>query len=325
MGILDPETSTPETSDELNTASTVTRQSDEGLGAASSASRQTAQDLNSAASASRQAAQGLGAVTSVSSATAQGLSGATSFTKVSSSIGANTPKILFDNFLLESSATDTPTITRDTYNLTTWDTDKSLTYTLPALTGIDTVALAFHNLEGATVTIRRRTTAGTGSYVTIDSRVIPNNGPIMFNFTQVNVRDLNILINGSPTDSFLGYVSAGRSLVSERPVFNGVTPFQFSDETTYYTPRSASGRILSRSIVRQQSAFDLPIRNLSKAWVFSNVPGLKVKAKTDPVFIAWNYQDFQDDIIFGMIDNNIAPVFNGVRDLMDMELSISGL
>lgn len=181
---------------------------------------------------------------------------------------------------------------------------------------IDTICIGAHNLSDVTGTVRFETsTTDAGAFTLRDERTITTNAAIMWHTeTPIAIKRIRITAVNATGLFKVGYISAGVALQMQRPFFNGHQPYTDSDVTEYYAKRTESGERIGRDIRRKGFETSYEWQNLDDVWYRQYIPDFKEAVKTKPVFIAWNYMEYRDDVAFGDITDDISSSMqNGTR------------
>lgn len=186
---------------------------------------------------------------------------------------------------------------------------------LPVAESMDTICIGAHNLGaiGATVSLTYSTDGVAFQDWEPDFQPA-NAAPLMrHKSTPVTVKAIQVSISsGAAATGFIGYISAGTALQMQRPFFNGHVPITDADVTTYYYKKTESGNVIGQAVRDQGFETSYEWQNLNDGWYRQYFAPLKQVAKTAPLFIGWNLEEYPDDIGFGVIQDDIqAPIQNG--------------
>lgn len=237
----------------------------------------------------------------------------------------NHARILFDNKLVVNegySATNGGSSAINALKPNTWERweftgASTLTVQFTFNRQIDTICIGGHNLGSKlrSISVEYSTTTSGEDFVEFAPSKNPTtDAAIMFhNVSAPFMRRVRVIVAGGG-DVYVAYISGGLALQMQRPFFNGHQPYTDSDVTEYYSNRTESGEIIGRQIRRKGYETSYEWQNIDDAWYRENIPIFKERAKTGPMFIAWNLLEYPNDVAFGETTGDISTSMqNGTR------------
>lgn len=186
---------------------------------------------------------------------------------------------------------------------------------------VDYAAVAGHTLSGCTVRFERWNGA---AWIAISpDTAITDNGPIFLIFTPVAAQRLrlNVLSGTAPE---VAVIKFGRALQLEQPIFGGHTPIDFGRQTVLRSNKSETGEYLGRTKQRTLLSTSFSWSHLSTAWMEANWVTLQKATESEPFWIVWRPSDRQQ-VGYCQTDSVPIPQNMGIRDFMEVELSVRGL
>lgn len=194
---------------------------------------------------------------------------------------------------------------------------------------VDTVFIAAHNLgtTGSTVIIQTASTLG-GAFTTRATIVPTDNSTIavMINNagTPYSVRELRVQVTGASPDAQIGIIRAGAALQMQQAVFGGVKPIGLSRMVATRHSNSETGQWLGRTIQRQASATQMDWTHLTAAWYRSDFQPFALSLPQTPFGLIQNPSRMPESVAWCWTDETPAPSNMGVKDYMQVSLSIIG-
>lgn len=190
---------------------------------------------------------------------------------------------------------------------------------LGAQQDINYFAIGAHNIQGD-VTLQSST--DNSAWETVTGATATNHNAIMFVFGQVTARYWRLRLAAAAE---VGVIYIGKVLEMPVQMYGGHTPGTLARQTNIRTNESIKGQFLGRSIVRQGFATSYSWRHMRAIWYRENFDPFVEHATKYPFFIAWNYNTFADEVLYGWTKDDIAPVNMGVRDLMSVSFSVEAV
>lgn len=187
----------------------------------------------------------------------------------------------------------------------------------------DYCVIGAHNMgtKGNTVTVERWT--GSAWAAMSPATAVTSDMPMLFIFTPTAAQRWRINISGGSVPE-IGIVKFGTALQMERPLYGGHSPIELARAPEMRATLSESGEFLGRSRKRAQHVGSFSWEHLTSAWVRANWPAFQKAIETEPFFIAWRPADF-GDVALCQTDETPVPQNMGVRDLMQVDLSVKAL
>jgi hypothetical protein len=213
------------------------------------------------------------------------------------------------------------------YTAQKWTVDAGTwTLTTAADAQVDTVVIAGHNLAGKLVTLL--TSDDTSSaLVSRDSFTPTDNSTIFVMFNNAGfpytVRRVAVTVAG--TDNAVAIIRAGVSLQMERPFYAGHTPATKARVTEGEQSFSETGQWLGRTVKRLALTPEYSWRHLSKPWYDTNFEPFAQTLPAKPFAIAGNPAKMPDDVAWAWTNQDARPVTMGIRNLVEVSLSVTGL
>jgi hypothetical protein len=235
----------------------------------------------------------------------------------------------YNNLLVSASGNGALALTPNTYERwTSASGTVSDKFQLSAVTSIDFVGIAAHNLSSAGVTSITISTAATigGALTTVETITPTSNSAIMRTYDPAltSVAEIQIEITGG-TDREIGVVSAGQALRMQRPIYGGHNPIDLSAKTEYQSVQSDTGQFLGRTITNQGTETQYQWRHLEPDWYRDNFQPFVENAKTTPFFIKWRPDLYPDAVVYGHTTTDIRPQnMGGGHGLMSVNMTVRG-
>lgn len=186
----------------------------------------------------------------------------------------------------------------------------------------DYLGIAAHTL-GAGATVSLEYSSDDVSWTSIMSYAPPTDAPLMFLFEEVTARYWRINVTGAV--SSVGVVYIGKVLEMQRACFSGLSPINFSRNTSIRPVRSEGGQWLGRSVIREGSSMSVAYRHLDYDWYKDNFDPFVEQARTYPFFFAWRPDGYPETVGYVWTASDIAPSTMGIRDLLSVSFEMQGL
>jgi hypothetical protein len=193
-----------------------------------------------------------------------------------------------------------------------------------ASVGVNYIGIAAHTLGSMGCTVAIQSSPDNSTWTTIDSVTPTDDSPIMFLFASVTARYFRLSITNGSIPS-VGVVFVGTVLEMLRPCYAGLTPISLSRDSVIRPNRSEGGQWLGRSVIRSGSSMSASYNNLDNNWVRTTFKDFIDDAVLYPFFFAWRPDNYPEDVGYVWVSTDIKPSNTGVRDLMQVSLSMSGL
>ena len=217
-------------------------------------------------------------------------------------------------------------------NTTTYDAwmptitlDARLTANFATAKTCDYCCIAAHTLGSENAVVEIRANNGSGTYVKVmDQFTVTNDEPIFCIFDPYTSTDFRVKIVSSDNPVKIGVVKFGEALVFDRPAFAGIANPYWARNTERRANLSETGEILGWTVQRKTIPFEFTVKNLKHSW-FKAKAWRKTKNSfdKDPIFLSWRPETY-GSVVYGVVTNDAAPVYNGTRNLADVTLQIQG-
>jgi len=192
------------------------------------------------------------------------------------------------------------------------DSNESVTATFPQQI-VNYIGIAAHNLRGANVSVEVNGQA-LATFTPTGSQAI------MVLFEARTATSIKLTVDGVTPE--IGVLYAGEVLVMERPFFSGHSPVRLSRTTVTRPRKSESGEYLSMTRRRRGFETSASWQHLPDAWYRENFDPFVEHATTLPFFFAWNPDEHPDDVVYAWTSDEIRPSYMGIRDLMEVSMSM---
>jgi hypothetical protein len=135
-------------------------------------------------------------------------------------------------------------------------------------------------------------------------------GATVLLFPVVRARYLKLTIDAV---GLIGVVHAGSILSMERHVTGDHQPLNLSRQTELTTTISRGGHFLDDTIRRMGFKAPIAFQSLTPSWWRASFDPFVKAARQYPYFIAWNPNDWPEDVAYGWHEDDIAPRYmNGI-------------
>ncbi len=203
------------------------------------------------------------------------------------------------------------------------DSDPTVTIDLGANQDINYVAIGAHTLHSSSATeVIVESSIDANDWDLVEAVNTSSNNALMFVFKPITARYWRIRLGAA---SEIGSIYIGEVLQMPVQMYGGHTPGTLARQTVVNNNESVAGQFLGRSIVRQGYATDYTWKRMPALWYRINFDPFVEHATKYPFFIAWNYNTFADEVLYGWTTDDIAPTNMGVRDLMQVSMSVEAV
>jgi hypothetical protein len=194
---------------------------------------------------------------------------------------------------------------------------------------VDTVFIAAHNLGSTGSTIAVQTAATVGGAFTTRATVVPTDDSaiaVMINSggAPYVIREIRIRVTGTSGLAQIGIIRAGVALQMERAVFGGVTPLGLNRVVETRQSISETGQWLGRTVQIQAQRTSMDWQHLSSAWYRANFQPFALSLPQRPFGLIQNPLRMPESVGWCWTDQSPAPVNMGMRDMMSVQLDITG-
>jgi hypothetical protein len=198
-----------------------------------------------------------------------------------------------------------------------------------AAANVDTVFIDAHNLGSTGTTVLVETAATVGGAFTTRATITPTDDSaiaVMINNAGVpySVRELRLSLSGSSALAKVGIIRAGVALQMERPLFGGIKPITLNRLVETRHAISETGQWLGRTVQRQAMRTEMPWQHLSAAWYRANFAPFALTLPQTPFGLIQNPLRMPESVAWCWTDESPAPENMGIKDLMQVSLSITG-
>lgn len=168
----------------------------------------------------------------------------------------------------------------------------------------DYMAIAAHTLAGCTVTPQR--SSDGSSWTDLESAyVVPDNRPIVWEYTSVAATYKRLLIANAPGVVSIGAIHCGLKTSMLKGLSVGFEPPDLNERVTYGSARSEGGQSLGRNIVRRGVQASVPTNPVTFTWAREDWLSFIESARQYAVFFWWSYLG-KTEIVYGEIDEESA-------------------
>lgn len=195
-----------------------------------------------------------------------------------------------------------------------------------AAVDVNYCGIAGHTLAGNDVLIQYSandtdwTDVGTAS-------AVADGKPILIMFPSVSARYWRVLVSG-PAETTVAHIRFGEMLAMMNPILNGHSPAPLNRDTVISQNRSERGQFLGNSIIRGGVKTSAHWKHLTPGWYRANFDPFVLAARTDTFFFAWRpapSSQSANDVAYCWTKSDIGPEYMGIRDLMQVSLSMEGI
>lgn len=187
--------------------------------------------------------------------------------------------------------------------------------------------IAVHQLANCTVNVAYSNDDSSWTDIFGAAKSVTNGDPILMLFPKVSARYWRVSIAG-PVNARIAHIRFGEILAMQRPLFAGHQPGPLSRETVLSSNVSERGQFLGRSVIRAGVREAFSWQHLEPDWYRDNFDPFVLDARKNPFFIAWRPvpdRPSKDDVIYGWVNDDIAPSNMGVRDFMTVSMNVDGV
>ncbi len=156
---------------------------------------------------------------------------------------------------------------------------------------------------------------------------ISDNSPIMFLFAPVTSARWRVTVSRTILPE-IAVVQVGKALQMQRPIHQGVRPFETNRSVQMRGNLSEGGEWLGRSTIRGYLEGSLSFSRLTPAWVRSNLDGVNgfiQAAEREPFFVAWRPDTYAEAHYVWTSGRIAGPTFSQSPNLMSWAIPTQGL
>lgn len=151
-----------------------------------------------------------------------------------------------------------------------------------------------------------------------------DDAPLLFLDADRIGRYLLIRVTGDGEAPRIASIYAGSVLAMEKMVSGPFTPISMGRVTELYQSLSRGGQVLGQNFRRLGVQSSITFKNLTAAWVRQYFEPFAKSARSLPFFIAWNPEEYPEEVGYCWAESDITPRYSGLMDLMDVSWSMSG-
>lgn len=148
------------------------------------------------------------------------------------------------------------------------------------------------------------------------------NDALLFLDTDKAGRYLQIYVTGGSIMPQIPVIYAGRVLVMEKMPSGPFMPITMADDSELHASMSDGGQFLSQGFRRNGFSSSITFKFLTSEWVRANFEPFKKAARRLPYFLAWNPEEFPEEVGYCWTQKPINPTYNGTRTYMDVSWSM---
>lgn len=200
----------------------------------------------------------------------------------------------------------------------TWSVDAGATV------DVDYIGIAAHTFYVDRCTLSIEYSIDGSTWTTLNEQAPGDGSPIMLIFETITARYWRFTVDGLAAP-VIGVIFIGKALAMQRAIYGGHAPISLNRRTTIVPVRTEAGQFLGRSIVRQGNGTSFEWKNLTAGWYRQYFDPFVKYARRFPFFIAWRPDRFPDEVGYVWTTADIAPSNMGVKDLMQVSMTVEGL
>lgn len=204
----------------------------------------------------------------------------------------------------------------------TGNATQEITVTCPAAKAADTLGIAGHNLQGASVTLFYSTDGGTTWQTALGPFVPENNLALLNGFTQATADHWKLQISGASDAPYIGVLAAGLRLEAQRSTGGIFTPQTISAVQTASTSKTGQplgtlvkyfGRSIKVNLPYQGQTFadaleDFYLANAGK-----------------PFFYGWDLDNWPKKSGLVIFTSGVSPSYDSLSRPVNIPLELQGV
>ena len=191
-----------------------------------------------------------------------------------------------------------------------------ITYAQPQ--EVDSVGIAAHTLNGATVTVEGYIGS---SWVELIEVTPADKSALMLMFERVTVTAIRITISATRR---IGVIYTGLALVMPRAGYAALGMVDLGREAELTSYVSEGGQLLKRIIQRSGLSRECRWDNLPEDWYRSSFDPFALTARTEPFFIASRPKGYPTDCAYCWVDAPIVPERMGLKNFLSVGFTVKG-
>lgn len=199
---------------------------------------------------------------------------------------------------------------------------------------VNAIGIAAHTLGTSGVTVE--VSAGLATDIDTDENLpafseatVPSDdSPILFLDELRSIRHVKITLDADNSNSLpprIAVIYIGEALTMQRPIYGGHTPITLSRQTELHQALSRGGQFLGQSFRRHGLVGAVAFRNLTAAWIRSDLDLFVQSARRYPYFFGWRPQTFPAELAYVWTQEDIHPSNMGIKDLMSVSWNMTGI
>ena len=196
----------------------------------------------------------------------------------------------------------------------TWEYDHG------SAAAVNYCAIAAHTMGTNGNTLQIQYFNGSTWTGVIPSTAVADDSPIFAIFGLQTRQRWRISISGG-TAPEVGVIKFGTAMQMERPLYGGHAPVTLARQTILRSNYSETGEYLGRVKQRNYLSTSYSFTHLTASWVRTNWLPFQKAIEAEPFWIAWRPITF-GDVAFAQVDEVPIPSNMGIRDLMQVDMSI---
>jgi hypothetical protein len=168
----------------------------------------------------------------------------------------------------------------------------------------DYMAIAAHTLAGCDVKPQRSTDGS--AWTDLESAyTVPDNRPIVWEWTSVADLYWRLLITNAPGVVSIGAIHVGLKTPMQKGLLVGFEPPELNEIVAYTNPASHGGQSLGRSIVRRGVAATVQSEALTFTWAREDWLSFIESARSYAAFFLWSFL-VKTEIVYGSVSEEKA-------------------
>lgn len=229
-------------------------------------------------------------------------------------VDAHLPRIgyknLFRDGTVSASSEDTDYPKENAYNGLTYDAWRSTgaasewIRTQVSSQNADYMAIAAHTLAGCDVK-PQRSTDGSAWTDLENAYTVPDNRPIVWEWTSVADVYWRLLIQNAPGVVSIGAIHVGLKTSMLKGLPAGFEPPELNEDVVYTNTMSQGGLSLGRSVVRRGVRAQISTEPVTYTWAREDWLSFIESARSYAAFFWWSYLG-KTEIVYGGIDDEQA-------------------
>lgn len=235
------------------------------------------------------------------------------------------------NLLASASALDEPVV--NVANPTTYlawrGTNTAQHWIEMALGNADEVnyfAIARHNFGTIGATVQFQYSNDNSNWTDATLPYIPNTDHVIIQeFDTVFARFFRLLITPGSAAPSVAVLYIGRSLVLQRRIYVGHTPFTMDRKTTISNGRGETGHFLGRVLRRRFYENGVSLQNLTPLWYRQNFEPFAEAAETLPFFWAWRPSQYPNECGYAWLTADVNASNQRANGMMQVSFNMQGI